>query len=282
MKLFRLAVAGACLAWSTTLCAKSVDDIDTKLQELQIARDVFKSAISHAVGPHLSVTGVNAEYLPQQGVLVTMNVVQPWIDVDQFTERSIELGNEVQTLHDVPELVYEIMTELNMAIAPYDPDLLGELRELREEQKVIRSAQRNLRSQLRGARRSKNRAEDDAVELDEHISELERELDALVDDYEALNNDIDALYAQLQARRSQPQSAGAAASIDEAVAETTCNYGDTFKSLGSDRFLTVAVRVAESTSYYAFQMEHVYDCRRGDISAARLLEHAWSYQQQSN
>ena len=278
MKLFRLTVAGLCLIWSATLGARPVDDIDARLQELQIARDVFQSALSHAVGPRLKVTGVNAEYLPEQGVLITMNVVQPWIDVDQFTERSIELGNEVQTLHDVPELVYEIMTELNMAIAPYDPELLEELRELREEQQVVRSAQRNLRSQLREARRGKNRAEDDAVELDEHIAELEVELDALVDDYEVLNGDIDALYSQLQARRSQPQSTGAAASIDDAIAATTCKYGDTFKLLGSDRFLNIAVRVAETTSYYAFRMEHVNDCRRGDISAERLLERAWSYQ----
>jgi hypothetical protein len=259
-----------------------VEDIGSKLQELQIARDVFQSAMNHAVGPRLRVTGVNAEYLPQQGVLVTMNVSQPWIDVDQFTERSIELGNEVQTLHDVPELVYEIMTELNMAIAPYDPELLGELRELREEQKVVRSAQRNLRSQLREARRSKNRAEDDAVELDEHIAELERELDALVDDYEALNSDIDSLYSQLQERRSQPQNASAAASIDEAVAETACRYGDTFRSLGADQFLNVAVRVADSTSFYAFQMTDVNACRRGDVGSQRLLEQAWSYQQPFN
>ncbi len=278
MKFFRLAIISLCFLWTSALVARPIDDIDTRLQELQIARDVFQSALSHAVGPRLRVTGVNAEYLPQQGVLVTMNVVQPWIDVDQFSERSIELGNEVQTLHDVPELVYEIMTELNMAIAPYDPELLEELRELREEQKVVRSAQRNLRSQLRETRRSKNRAEDDTVELDEHIAELEVELDALVDDYEALNGDIDALYSQLQERRRQPQAEGAAASIDEAVAATACNYGDTFKSLRSDRFLNVAVRVAETTSYYAFQMERVRECREGEISAAQLLSGAWSYQ----
>lgn len=279
MKQIQIFIAGLLLAVASLSPARTVDNLDTLLQELQIARDVFQSAMTHAVGPRLRITGVNAEYLPQQGVLVSMNVVQPWIDVDQFTERSIELGNEVQTLHDVPELVYEIMTELNMAIAPYDPELLDELRELREEQRVVRSAQRNLRSQLREARRDKNRAADGAQELDEHIAELEVELDGLVDEYEALNKDIDMLYSQLQERRRQPDGQAAPANLDSAVAETACNYGDTFKSLDGQRFLNVAISVKDSTSYYAFRMENVHACRRGDISVERLLEQAWSYQQ---
>ena len=279
MKRLQILIASLLLAVVSAVPARTVDNLDTLLQELQIARDVFQSAMSHAVGPRLRVTGVNAEYLPQQGVLVSMNVVQPWIDVNQFTEHSLELGKEVTTLHDVPELVYEIMSELNMAIAPYDPELLEELRELREEQRVVRSAQRNLRSQLREARRNKNQSADGAEELDEHIAELEVELDGLVDEYEALNRDIDTLYNQLQERRSQPDTEAAAFNLDGAVAETACNYGDTFKSLDGQRFLNVAVSVKESTSYYAFRMANIHACRRGDISADRLLEQAWSYQQ---
>lgn len=263
---------------SVTANAKPAADIEAVLQELTIARDVFRSAMSQAVGGQYRVTGVDAEFLPQQGVLVTMSVVQPWIDVDQFSERSVELSRDVETLHDVPELVYEIMTELNMAIAPYDPELLEELRELREEQKVVRSAQRALRSQLREARRAKNRAEDDATEMDEHIIELEVELDALVDDYETLNGDIDTLYAQLQERRRTPDQTSAALNVDQAVAETACSYGDTFKSISSQKYLNVTVRLSESTNYYAFKMENVYACRRGDITADRLLDRGWQYQ----
>lgn len=258
--------------------ARPIADLDALLTELDIARDVFRSAMTHAVGARLRVTGVNVEYLPQQGALVSMNVVQPWIDVDSFTDRSVELGREVETLQDVPELVYEIMTELNFAIAPYDPELLEELRELREEQKVVRSAQRKLRSQLREARRAKNRAEDDAAELDEHIAELEQELDALVDDYEVLNAEIDSLYATLQARRSEPAQQAAAMDIDQAVARTACNYGDSFKTLQPEEYLNVVVRMKESINYYGFEMASVYDCRRGDISTEQLLAKSWQYQ----
>ena len=278
MTMLKLLSAAIALVLTCAATAKSVADMEEVLQELEIAKDVFRSAMTHAIGRQLRVTGVDAEFLPQQGVLVTMSVVQPWIDVDQFTERSIDLSTEVETLHDVPELVYEIMTELNMAIAPYDPELLDELRELREEQKVVRSAQRALRSQLRDARRAKNRAEDEATEMDEHIAELEVELDALVDDYETLNGDIDTVYAQLQERRRSPGQPAAAMNIDQAVAETACNYGDTFKSIGSQQYLNVTVRLSESTNYYAFKMENVHACRRGEITADRLLDRGWQYQ----
>jgi len=278
MNTLKLLSAAVLLVLACAATAKPVADMEEVLQELEIGKDVFRSAMSHAIGSHLRVTGVDAEFLPQQGVLVTMSVVQPWIDVDQFTERSIDLSTEVESLHDVPELVYEIMTELNMAIAPYDPELLEELRELRAEQKVVRSAQRALRSQLREARRAKNRAEDDAAEMDEHISELEVELDTLVDDYEALNGDIDAVYAQLQERRRTPGHQSAAMNVDQAVADTACNYGDSFKSIGAQQYLNVTVRLKESTNYYAFKMENVYACRRGDITTDQLLDSGWQYQ----
>jgi hypothetical protein len=278
MNTLKLCSAAALLTLACTATAKPVADMAAVLQELEIAKDVFRSAMSHAIGTTLRVTGVDAEFLPQQGVLVSMSVVQPWVDVDQFTERSNDLSSSVETLHDVPELVYEIMTELNMAIAPYDPELLEELRELREEQKVVRSAQRALRSQLREARRAKSQAADDAAELDEHIAELEVELDALVDDYETLNGDIDTLYAQLQDRRSTPEQQKAVMNVDQAVAETACNYGDTFKSIGPQKYLNVTIRLKESTNYYAFKMEYVDACRRGDITPDRLLDRGWQYQ----
>ena len=113
-------VASCLLAiWLTPAAqARPVEDLEPIVRELKIAKDVFRSAMSHTIGKRLKVTGVEAQYLVRQGVLVSMNVVQPWIDVDQFTERSIELSTEVETLHDIPELVYEIMSELNIAIAP--------------------------------------------------------------------------------------------------------------------------------------------------------------------
>jgi hypothetical protein len=258
--------------------AREPADLEAILQELAIARDVFRSALGHAVGPRLKVTGLEAEYLPKQGVLISMSIVQPWIDVESFKDRSIDLSTEVQTLHDVPELVAEIMTELNMAIAPYDPIVLEELRELREEQKVVRAAQRKLRAQLRDARRAKNRSDDAAAELDEHIADLETELDALVDDYEALNADIDELYASLKEEPADGPAAPGAVEIDVAVAETACNYGDTLKSLGSQEYLTLAVDLQGSRRYYAFRREQLNECRRGNLSAEQLLARAWRYE----
>ncbi len=269
-------LALACLTLPLQVHARNVADLEAINQELEIARDVFRSAMAHAVGQRLRVTGVDTQYLARQGVLVSMSIVMPWIDVDEFTERSLDLSTEVETLHDIPELVYEIMTELNIAIAPYDPDLLEELRALREEQGVLRSAQRQLRAQLRESRRERNRLDGDTDALDERIGELEKELNALVDDYEALNADIDELYELLQSKREVAGSGGSF-DLDAAVGETACNYGNTFRSLGSQQFLTVSVKFENRKRYFVFRMENVSACRRGDIDVERLLTRAWVY-----
>jgi len=275
--LYRGACALLLLLSASASAAREVGNMEDILRELEIGRDVFRSAMSQAMGSRLKVTNVDAQYLPQQGVLVSMSVVQPWIDLDEFSEKSIDLNTDVQTLHDVPELVAEIMSELNMVIAPYDPVMLGELRDLRDEQREIRASQRKLRAELREARRQRNRAEGDAAKLDARITELESELDALVDDYAALDADIDDLYASLKERRREPESPADVKSVDEAVAETTCRYGDTFKTVGSQQYLSVLVDLKDSTSYYVFKMENVYACRRGDIDPDRLLERSWQY-----
>jgi hypothetical protein len=276
--LFRVASCLLAIWLAPAAHSRPVDDLEPIVRELAIAKDVFRSAMSHTIGRRLKVTGVEAQYLVRQGVLVSMNVVQPWIDVDQFTDRSIELSTEVETLHDIPELVYEIMSELNIAIAPYDPELLEELRELRDEQRVLRSAQRQLRSQLREARRERNRMDEDTQDIDEAIAELELELNALVDEYDGLNSDIDQLYETIQKNRAQTDRQSTPLDIDQAVSETACNYGNTFKSLSSQEYLTVAVRLKEGTRYYVFKMENVSACRRGDIDAERLLERGWQYE----
>ncbi|MCZ6856183.1 MAG: hypothetical protein O7G86_19880, partial [Gammaproteobacteria bacterium] len=56
-----------------------------------------------------------------------------------------------------------------------------------------------------------------------------------------------------------------------------CNYGSTFKTLGSELFLTVAVKQRALTKYFVFQMEHVGACSRGDIDSGELLERSHVY-----
>jgi hypothetical protein len=122
---------------SQSIYAQPVADLEPVVRELRIAEGVFRSAMTNSVPDRLRVTNVEAQFLARQGVLVSMKVFIPWIDVDEFTRRSIDIGNEVESLRDIPELIHEIFSELNLLTSPMDSGEYEYLRELRTHPAAI-------------------------------------------------------------------------------------------------------------------------------------------------
>lgn len=269
---------------SQSLLAQPVTDLEPVVRELRIAEGVFRSAMSNSVPDRLRVTNVQAQFLARQGVLVSMDVFIPWINVDEFTRRSINIGNEVESLHDIPELIHEIFSELNMLTSPMDSREYEYLRELRSEQRSLRNEQREVRAALRTMRRELRRlddtdpAEDAREELNAEIADLEQSLNELDDAYVALDMEIDQEHERLKDIRSNYANRSlSSANLDEAVGETACNYGGTFKSLDTQQFLTVALVMSDLTKYYVFKMDQISACQRGDINPEKLLEMSFLY-----
>ena len=142
---------------SQSIYAQPVADLEPVVRELRIAEGVFRSAMTNSVPDRLRVTNVEAQFLARQGVLVSMKVFIPWIDVDEFTRRSIDIGNEVESLRDIPELIREIFSELDLLSSPMDSGEYEYLRELRTQQRSLRREQGDVRSELRRMRRERSR-----------------------------------------------------------------------------------------------------------------------------
>jgi hypothetical protein len=160
---------------------------------------------------------------------------------------------------------------------------LNALREMRDEQRELRSEQRELRARLREERRELVRTEDEGKdEIQERINSLELELQALEAQSQALSADIDQQYQELRDYRGGPGTDSPPAQPEHDVAaimaQAVCDYGSTLKTLSEDNFLTVAVRSNDSDTYYAFRMEQVRRCARGDMQTTRLLELAYQYE----
>ena len=111
---------------------------------------------------------------------------------------------------------------------------------------------------------------------------MERELQALESQSNALSADIDRQYEELRDYRGGPTTPAPPTEpgreVSSIIAQAVCDYAATLKSLDDDHFLTVAVRRDEVTKYYAFQMEEVRSCNRGDVRTERLLELAYQYE----
>ena len=259
--------------------ARTVDNLDPIVREMEIAKDVFRSSMHNSVSDDVRISSVEAQYLARQGVLISINVVRPWFKVNKRGQH-ITFESDFPYLTEIPEVVQKILSELNISVPPYDPEELDELRELRAEQRDLHKEERELRAKTRVKRRELVRA-DDADKRDDitqDINDLEREMRAVQAQLDALNADLDGQYQRLSEARSRPSSPNTQLEIDVAVAETACNYGSTFKTLGSQQFLTVAVNQRNLTKYFVFKMEHIGDCQRGDIDPGELLDRSYVYE----
>ncbi len=261
--------------------AREPDDLEDIQRELRIVSDVFKSALRDELRDDMRVTSVDAQYLAQQGVLLSVTVNTPYMNIGHDGSRSFEIDGRRISIPQIPSMVEDILQDLQIDITPYEPEALEELRDLRSEQRELRLEQREIRSDLRSKRRDLVRAEDrDKREnIQEDIDDLERELTAIDAQYDALAADIDGQYQRLRDYRdgySHPESEEAP-EIDTLIARTVCDYGGTLKSLKEENYLTVALQRGQSNRYYAFRMNHVDSCSNGNMKAERLLELGYLY-----
>ena len=260
--------------------AREVDSLSDIQREARIVADVMQSALRTELREGTRVTAVTAEYLAQQGVLISVKLNAPWLVINDG-ESAIEINGQL-SLEEIPAMVENILSDLQIDVKRYEPEALEALRELREEQRDLRSEQRELRSELRTERRELVRADaDDKNKVQERIDRLELELQALETQSEALSQDIDRQYEELRDYRGGPSSPAPQstpdAGMDAIIAQSVCDYGATLKTLPDSNYVTIALRRNDSSEYLAFQMEDVRSCNRGDLRTERLLEMAYRY-----
>ncbi len=240
----------------------------------------MKSALRDALQNGMRVTQVEAEYLARQGVLVSVTLNAPWLIVHKGSPDFQVEGRHI-VIPEIPAMVENILHDLKIDIAPYEPEALEELRELRSEQRELRLEQRDIRAQLRSKRRDLVREEDaERRDIERDIEALERELASVDAQYNALAQDIEAQYEHLRDQRNgrdNQKGTPEDPDLDQLIARTVCDYGGTLNSLDTDHYLTVALHRGEQTSYYAFNMAHVKQCSSRDLEPGRLLELAYQY-----
>ena len=285
MKLHAMAqvaiVAG--VAMSLTLPAHAAANEPPALQalrqEMSVAREVIPTALANTA-QGVRVVDAEAIYLAGQGVLLDMDIARrPASRMSDF---------EVTAIDQIPHVVQEIVANVQLAIAPYEPEDLAELRELREEQREVRNQQRELRRELRRLRAEHARDPDyigiplpgeSKAAKAQRILEREAELAALDGEYQALELDIDVQYEQLRALRQNdaPTEEPSAGDLADAIGTVACDYGGTLKSLPEGEHLTLRLRRGRESTFYVFPKEDLVACRRESIAAPELLARATIY-----
>jgi hypothetical protein len=277
----RYLLIGAVLLAANSALAREPQNLSVIHRETKIVADVMKSALRSELRQGVRVTSVTAEYLANQGVLVSVNLNAPWLVINDG-DSAIEINGQIN-LQEIPTMVENILADLHIDVTPYEPEALEALRDMRAEQRELRAEQREIRGKLREARRDLVRAEDrgDRKDAEEEITGLERELAGVDAQHDALAKDIDLQYRELRDYRGGPSEPAPPATpqndLNDVVARTVCDYGGTLRSLSTDDFLTVALRRDENTEYFAFDMDDVFSCSEGDIRADAMLERAYQY-----
>lgn len=263
--------------------AEVPNNIEDIKRESRIFNDVLGAALRQQLRGDTRVTQMRTDYLPHQGVLISMTLNTPWLKYDSNGEPQFEFHGEI-SLPEIPAMVSNILQDLQLNASPYEPESLEELRALREEQRSLRSESRSKRSELRAQRRLLARSEgrQERQHVENEVETLEKELNLLEEQYEALSNEIEMHYDALRdapepppapqpANQSQPQL-----EPDEVFAQAICDYGQTLKSLRANEYLTLAVRRGQQSEYFVFRMDEVKRCT-GSNGATRLLANATRY-----
>ena len=275
-----LAVAGT-MSLTLTVAAASnqAPALETLRQEMYVAQEVIPTALANTA-QRVRVVDAEAIYLAGQGVLLDMDIARrPASRMGDF---------EVTAIDQIPHVVQEIVANVQLAIAPYEPEDLAELRELREEQREVRNQQRELRRELRRLRAEHAREPEyigiplpgeTKTAMAQGIRERETELEALDGEYQALERDIDKQYDRLRALRQSdvPAEEPTTHDLTAAVGTVACDYGGTLKSLPDDEHLTFRLRRGRDSAFYVFRKEDLVACRRESIAAPELLSRASIY-----
>lgn len=273
---------------STETQAREPNKLDDIQRETRIVADVMRAALRDQLRGELRLTDVEAQYLARQGVLITVSLNTPWLKISDNGESSFEIHGDIR-LPEIPAMVENILHELEIKVAPYEPEALQELRDLRAEQRALRMEGRGIRAQLRDRRRAlvRVREEDDdrKEEVQQEIAQLEKQLSVVDQQYDEMTGEIEQHYQHLKEPASNTASAPEPPEppvlpvvVEDVIANTACDYGGTLKSLSSDEYLTMSVKRGKQTSYFAFRMDHVYQCSNRNMKPSRLLELAYQYE----
>ena len=301
----QLITAGLIVLAAATSQARTVDEWPEIRREINVTEDVIAASLRETFDRDMTVHTVEGTYLPRQGVLFNVHLSAPWFSIDT-KENGADLHIDANlNLEEIPRMVHDILAELQIAVAPYAPEALAELKDLREEQRELRREQRGMRSELRKHLASPSmpepkprrqlpdatpsvapprqqhpeRDEQQREDIQAQIADLEVELEAAEAAGEALSADIETQYERLQ-EEAQPVKRQKSDAPDASIAVTTaiCDAAATLKSLRNDNYVTVALRQGGSMTYITYSMETAKDCQRRNIDAAKLLDKAWTYQ----
>ena len=291
-----LAVAAALTVASAH--AEPPAHLEALQQELRVAEDVIEAALDNV--PDLRVSGVEADYLAGQGVLISLSVSTGWPG-SGYGRRVVRIIRDEDISVPMPEMVHEILADLELDLPALDrhpptlgrhPPNLAPLRELRNEQRELRNQQRKVRNRIWAARLDAATGSDagDAgtvAALEEEMQRLEAEEDALEEridaEYERLasTREVEAVETVEQDEEARTGSASDGTStpeFDTALARVVCDYGATLKSLPREERLSLRVRRHAGDTFHVFRFEDVIACQRGEMTPETLLDNGVSYE----
>lgn len=244
-------------------------------RELRIGGDVLRAALTDMLPEPRRVVAVDAGYLAGQGVLVVVDLASSWLH-PQITRP--EMDPHITRLEQIPDMVHDILEDLNLGLSRHQRQDLHELREIRDAQRAVRAEQRALRGELRARRRALLDAGNErAAQLQREIDTLNASLAAAEAEERSLVEDAGAVRHTLESPDPDAAVGSMPADMDLAVAESVCGYGATFSSLAADEHLNVLIRQGDVSHYYVFPMAMVRACQAGGLSPEALLEKGHSY-----
>ena len=150
--------------------AREVDDLAVLQRKVAVAEEAISSSMRRTLRDTLRVSNVESGYLARRGVLIFMDVSASWVSVKRRNS-DLQISADLDSLADIPEMVQDIIEQLDITIAPYAPEELEALGELRNEQRELRDQRRDIYADLRHDRRAMVRArEEEPCENEEQVS----------------------------------------------------------------------------------------------------------------
>jgi hypothetical protein len=245
--------------------------------ELEQASEFLRTALDDALAPGLTVVDVETGYLAGQGVLVIADLARPWYRLDGG---AIDIDADITSLEQIPDLVHDVLRELDLGLSRHQVEDLQALRGLRDAQQAVRAERRALRGELRELRRQRMAAEAagataELAELDRQLMALEAQLETAAERERSLEREA-ARQRGATTPAQPPVAPPAPAKLDRAVSRAVCDNVIGFSAVAGDEHLNVVVRQADTSRYYVFALQRVRACQSGDIAAAELLAQSTS------
>lgn len=268
----------SCVSWAAT-------DKDALARELNIMREILRTASDSTKTRSARVSAVTAHYLEGQGVLFRASLRDHNVRVARYGD--IDLSK-------VPDFVSDIMADVRLSIPYFASEELEALRELREEQRDLREEQRDIKRKLRESSRKYGTAvarDRETEDIEEKIAELEADLETLDKQYDELAAEIELEHERFREEREgryeqrRTDRRQTYAALETLLLQTLCDYGGTLKSLPSNEHVNLLIENVrrengdEFDRVYVFEKKDVLACQEQSIDLAKLRERGTVYEQ---